>query len=267
MSESDTTTLKRQAMVLGASVGATLGGLALGLVAWMQSDAPASGESGAGSETATFYGASDAGSVRRKLKQMGLAMHNLHRSFVAPENREGIRNLSWRVHLLPFLDQKPLYRRFKFDEPWDSEHNLKLLELMPDIYKSGDADGALTRFQVLVGPHTLFEEPKKGRLRDCTDGAPHTILVIQAGTGNAVPWTKPHDLTYDPERPIGCIGEVDGGRIECVMADGKPLSVRVDIDPTTFAALATASGNEVVDAPTVRKHHDPPGTFSLLIGN
>lgn len=269
MRDSEIASAKQRAAIVGGSVGVMLGGVVLGIVAWMNSGSPASDESGAGANSDSYYGASDAGSVRRKLKQIAIGLlnfHDIHRSFVPPENRQDKRNLSWRVHLLPHLDQKPLYDKFKFDEPWDSEHNLKLLKEMPDIYKSGDENDALTRFQVLVGPHTLFATQKDGRVRDCTDGARHTILVVQSGSEKAIPWTKPHDLQYDQANPIGCIGEVDGNRIESVTVDGKPLSVRTNIAAEIFASLATASGNEVIDAETVRRDHDPPVTFSMLIG-
>jgi hypothetical protein len=267
MRDSEIASAKQRAAIVGGSVGVMLGGVVLGIVAWMNSGSPTSDEPGA--DSGSYYGATDAGSVRRKLKQIAIGMlnfHDIHRSFVPAENRQDKRNLSWRVHLLPHLDQKPLYDKFNLDEPWDSEHNLKLLTEMPDIYKSGDENDALTRFQVLVGPHTLFATQRDGRVRDCTDGARHTILVVQSGLDKAIPWTKPHDLPYDPENPIGCIGDVEGKRIETVTVDGKPLSVRTNIAAETFASLATASGNEVLDAETVRRDHDPPATFSMLIG-
>ncbi len=69
------------------------------------------------------------------LKQIGLAMHNYHdthRSFptVANFDKAGKPLLSWRVQLLLFLDQAELYKEFHLDEPWDSEHNKKLIAKM-----------------------------------------------------------------------------------------------------------------------------------------
>ena len=75
-----------------------------------------------------------------KLRQIGLAIRSFENTYgqlpIGESNRQtpvryrdGKPLLSWRVHLLPFLAQDPLYGRFKLDEPWDSEHNLKLLEL------------------------------------------------------------------------------------------------------------------------------------------
>ena len=41
-------------------------------------------------------------------------------------SKDGKPFLSWRVALLPYLEQIPLYNKFKLDEPWDSPHNKAL---------------------------------------------------------------------------------------------------------------------------------------------
>ena len=37
--------------------------------------------------------------------------------------------------MLPYLGEDALYKEFKLDEPWDSEHNRKLLARMPAVFK------------------------------------------------------------------------------------------------------------------------------------
>src|SRR5262245_23505539 len=72
------------------------------------------------------------------LKQIGLALHAFHDvhqhlppAFVTgPDNRPWH---SWRVLLLPFIDQAALYTRYKFDEPWDGPGNRTLLYEMPAL--------------------------------------------------------------------------------------------------------------------------------------
>ena len=59
------------------------------------------------------------------LKQIGLAMHNFHDSYggfpaAYSTDKNGKPLLSWRVHILPFVEGQALYRQFKLDEPWDS---------------------------------------------------------------------------------------------------------------------------------------------------
>ncbi len=78
------------------------------------------------------------------LKQIGLAMHNFHdvnNKLPAQANYEGKKPLlSWRVHLLPYLGEAELYNEFHLDEPWDSPHNKKLIEKMPQVYKNPSID-------------------------------------------------------------------------------------------------------------------------------
>ena len=74
------------------------------------------------------------------LKQIGLAFHNFHDAYrtlpaAAGLNDDGEPMLSWRVALLPFLEEAALYEEFHLDEPWDSEHNITLLERMPAVYR------------------------------------------------------------------------------------------------------------------------------------
>jgi RNA polymerase sigma factor (sigma-70 family) len=102
------------------------------------------------------------------LKLIALAMHNrqdTYRSFPASAiyGKNGKPLLSWRVELLPFLEQDNLYKQFHLDEPWDSEHNKKLLDKMPDIFHvPGQKDKTGTFYQVFVGEGTMFEQVKDG---------------------------------------------------------------------------------------------------------
>ncbi len=74
------------------------------------------------------------------LKQLGLAMHNYHsvnQTFPpAIHAKDGKPLLSWRVFMLPFVEQQRLYERFHLDEPWDSLHNKQLIAEMPDVFRS-----------------------------------------------------------------------------------------------------------------------------------
>ena len=81
------------------------------------------------------------------LKQIGLAMHNyhdVHRTLPPAYHADASDRplLSWRVLILPYLEQDALYREFHLNEPWDSDHNKKLIERIPAVYQSpGSAAG------------------------------------------------------------------------------------------------------------------------------
>src|SRR5262245_326487 len=97
------------------------------------------------------------------LKQILLAMHNYHdANGHFPHNildDNGKPLLSWRVHLLPYLEAENLYKRFKLDEPWDSENNKKLLAEMPDVFRVGfePKDTTKTYYQAFAGPGKVLE--------------------------------------------------------------------------------------------------------------
>jgi Protein of unknown function (DUF1559) len=118
--------------------------------------------------------------------------------------------LSWRVAILPFLDENALYSQFNLDEPWDSAWNRGLLKRMPAVYRTPlppgeSAQPHTTFYQVFVGPGTAFEPRAKLQTpRDFPDGIRDTILLVEAGI--PVPWTKPEDLNYDPKGPLPPLG-------------------------------------------------------------
>jgi hypothetical protein len=219
--------------------------------------------------------ADDVNAVRNKLRHIGIAMHNYHdtrRSFPpgrgnprargvdARQQPPGQQLLSWRVHLLPFLEQQPLYDRFHLNEPWDSPHNIALLELMPDIYRSGSESGGNTRFVVFTGERMLFPAPDSGRpgagLQMCRDGTSNTLLVIHSGGGKTVPWTKPEDVPYLPDAPLGEVGLVND-RFEAVLASAAPISLPGEVKRETVRYLATPMGNEIVDGQGLVRRYSP----------
>jgi len=111
--------------------------------------------------------------------------------------------LSWRVSILPYIEEEALYRQFKLDEPWNSEHNLKLLARMPKIYESPNLPPVpgMTYYKAFSGPGAVLESGRRISFpRDIPDGASRTIMVIEAGP--AVPWTKPEDNPFDPKKPL-----------------------------------------------------------------
>jgi len=162
--------------------------------------------------------------------------------------------LSWRVALLPFLDGGDLHRQFRLNEPWDSPHNLDLLGRMPAVYAdpaapAGQAARGLTTVQTLAGTGTAFSAPDKAiAAGPISDGVSRTIAIVEALPDNAVPWTKPDDIEFDPERPLAGVGNPRrvGGMFAAGFFDGHTRMIEADVDPEVFRALVTPSGGETV---------------------
>jgi|GEM_PF-1514583 len=193
------------------------------------------------------------------MKQIGIAFHNFHEVYKRfpvgefPEGglikyKDGKPLLSWRVYLLPFIEQQPLFSQFKLDEPWDSPHNMALLDEMPDVYKSpSSADGTnKTRYLAPVGPSSILGEKRIVRFRDISDGTANTAMLVEAGEDKAVPWTKPEDLTYDPKNPVGSLGKI-GDSLTILMADGSVWKLKTTIDAATLLNLFQRNDGNIVD--------------------
>jgi prepilin-type processing-associated H-X9-DG protein len=203
---------------------------------------------------------------QNNMKQIGLAFHNYNDTYAmlpaqAICDQNGKPLLSWRVAILPFIEQDQLYKQFKLDEPWDSEHNKKLIALMPETYKlPGDKvkhELASTYYQVFVGPHAAFEIPQKADFKSVgltlgptripasfPDGTSNTIWFAEAA--NAVPWTKPEDLTYDPMKAPPKLGFFFNNRCNVGFVDGSVRSLRKDLKDETWHLLIQRDDGQVL---------------------
>jgi Protein of unknown function (DUF1559) len=185
------------------------------------------------------------------LKQIGLAMHNHHDTFgTFPTNiktKDGKLGLSWRVAVLPALEDGKLYEQFKLDEPWDSDHNSKLIEKIPNVYAPvrGKADKGQTFYQMFAGKQTVLGPPGEGvGLAAITDGLSNTFMVVEAG--KAVTWTKPDDIPYDGKE-VPRLGGMFDGKFHAVFADGAVYRFKKDAPAETLRRFITRSDGEVVD--------------------
>jgi len=185
------------------------------------------------------------------LKQIALAMHNFH----AANNRfppavlmgpDGKTPHSWRVALLPYLEQGNLYRQYRLDEPWDGPNNRQLLAKLPAIYRAprelpGSSNAS---YFVLTGPETIFDGPQGSGMADIRDGTSNTLLVVECKRD--IPWTKPEDIPYDPRKPLPELGGCYEDLFIAAMADGSVRALPKTTDEQTLRALISKAGGEVV---------------------
>ena len=121
-------------------------------------------------------------SSARKAARCTQSMNNMRQLMLAMLNHESAAGafparaifdkqakplLSWRVQMLPYLDQAALYKQFHMDEPWDSEHNRKLIPLMPAEFRnpSGNAGQGKTQYLGVSGKGLMFEGSKGRKVR------------------------------------------------------------------------------------------------------
>jgi type II secretory pathway pseudopilin PulG len=179
------------------------------------------------------------------MRQIGLSMHNYHdvnqRFPASSYDKDGKPLLSWRVHVLPYLEGQNLYEQFHLDEPWDSEHNRQLIAQMPAVYQnpslgSENTQGKTTYLQV-TGKGALFNGKKGPSFAEISDGTSNTIAVVEADPGKAADWTKPDDLKLDPENPTAGLGGLRGGQFMALFCDGSVRMISTSIDKNTLKYL------------------------------
>ncbi len=194
--------------------------------------------------------AADRMRAMNQLKQIGLAMHGYHdRQGTFPPaalaNKKGEALLSWRVLLLPYVDEQKLFREFNLEEPWDSPNNKKLLARRPKVFEPvrKDPGGGATFYQVFHGKGAGFEGNRGLGVREFRDGTSNTILVVEAA--DAVPWTKPADVPFDPKKPLPKLGAMFDDVFLTAFADGSVRSVRKTIAEKVLRAVITRAGGEV----------------------
>lgn len=191
------------------------------------------------------------GRLTRKMMMIGVAMHNYHdavRRFPSGVANAGEESrLSWRAHLLPYLDEAHLYDQFKLDEPWDSPHNIKLANQVPGIYHvSGTAENK-TVIHVFVGENTPFGLEKGPTMADIRDMTSNTIMAVIGTPDTAAPWTKPGGIPFDSQDPFRHVAEVDGA-YRVLMMDGSPELLSAETSRHMLANLIMHRDGQEVDA-------------------
>jgi prepilin-type processing-associated H-X9-DG protein len=214
------------------------------------------------------------------LKQIGLAMHNFASAngqfppavIFGPDGKPWH---SWRVLLLPFLEQMALYNAYDFSQPWDSPKNKPLIDKMPSVYRDpiyGDARESYTNYAAFVGPNAIFrpagaqqKDPKNLPLaqggvgfQNITDGTSNTVMVSSVEPARKIPWTKPEDIDVGPAfkgfgqpggiaAPYTFRGPGGGKSAPFLFADGSVRTIGTSIHAQTLTAILTCQGGEIID--------------------
>ena len=187
------------------------------------------------------------------MKQMIIALMNYHdtrgsypaHAIYSADGKKPL--LSWRVAILPFIEEQELYNQFHLDEPWDSEHNKALIEKMPAVFDNPNLklSKGKTNYLAVVGKPCIFDGTKDAKkIQDITDGTSKTIILVEADANRAVDWTKPEDLKYDPKNPAAGLGKLRPGGWLAAFADGHIQFISNSIDRQFLNALFTCAGGE-----------------------
>lgn len=196
-------------------------------------------------------------SDQNNLKQIGIAFHSYHDvngniSRYAPNPRgEPNAGISWRVALLPYLEQDNIAKRFDYSSSWDAPSNRALVSIPVKVFHTPLGANPLasgeTPYRVFVGGGALLSgDAKRSSFGDIADHPGHTILVAHAT--EQVPWAAPLELPYDPNGALPALGHFGGpGWWNVCLADGAVRVVPADTPERTVRALVTRAGGEPVE--------------------
>jgi hypothetical protein len=218
---------------------------------------------------------------QNNLKMIGLAMHNFHDVYgafppavvVGPDGKPWH---SWRVLVLPFLEQQALYDQYRFDEPWNGPNNSKLLEKIPSVYRDpvhGEPMDYFTHYAAATGKGVAFSSEGAKfdgktytgggglRLHDFIDGTSNSLLIGSVSPARKIPWMKPEDVTVGEEFPApgkpdkkgketGFAAPYEAARGSAgvfLWADGSVQTILDSVPAETFRTVLTIGDGIPVD--------------------
>lgn len=231
---------------------------------------------------------------RNNMKQILIAFLNYHDSYTKfPANaiysEDGKPLLSWRVALLPYLEENFLYEMMDLRKAWNSDENdafaasyiwsyasadptdsesekiapgadypeqpgfdepkkLEPAVAMPPVAGNAPEKTFKTRYQVFVGPGSIFDQNQGNRLRDITDGTSNTIMVIETGPEKAVAWSQPADIAFEKDTDLmAAIGSPTNGKYLVGMADGSVREMTPEELKKNLRAMVTRGGGEEIN--------------------
>lgn len=201
------------------------------------------------------------------MKQIMLALlyyHDTYQCFPTAyvADDDGRPMHSWRVLILPFFEQRPLYDQYHFDEPWNGPNNSQLANEIPYAFRCLSVPKptpAITNYVLVTGDGTAWADGRAPKLDEFTDGPANTIILVEIADSD-IQWLEPRDMTLEQAMR----GINSGSRI-CIsswhpahgnndrqesanvaFADGSVANLKNDFPLAELRKLLTHQGGEKV---------------------
>lgn len=162
------------------------------------------------------------------LKQITLALHNYEAqngcfppAYVTDENGKPL--YSWRVLILPYLEQQTLYDEFDKTKAWDDPANIAISETMVSVFRSPSDEEVAedgTSYVCIVDKNSMFPVGSGRKMAEILDGTSNTIMVLEV-KGFEGSWAAPSDPTL--KQFTGAIVGDAAGQLQPAQPGGKIL--------------------------------------------
>ncbi|MGB7344750.1 MAG: DUF1559 domain-containing protein [Pirellulaceae bacterium] len=180
-----------------------------------------------------------------------------HKTYPPPAltDASGKPLVSWRVLILPYLDEDDLHAQFDLTKDWTSEVNMQAAYQMPAVFRHPDAQQGFSApesdYYLVVGANTLFPPTGPMNPQDIIDSPTQTMLVIEGNPSVTTGmWTEPVDLNF-----AKMSGQINGSRkddpgqlledgVAMATVDGRGHFLPNETSVTVFNALVTPGGGE-----------------------
>lgn len=198
----------------------------------------------------------DSEECSNNLRRIALAMHNYHDTYrclppAVITDEQGTPRYSWRVAILPFLDQTALYDRWNCEEAWDSPNNSRIGQTALSAYRCPADEGGdptETNYVMITGEETIGNLPNEAtRFADIIDGTSNTIMIVEI-VDSGIGWSEPRDLSLDElelqTNAPGGISSRHAGGVNVGLCDGSVRFVPESVSAADLRASITKGGGE-----------------------
>lgn len=194
-----------------------------------------------------------------RMRQLAIGMHNYHDSnghFPPPVLiSDSGKKYSWRVALLPYIDENQIFEQYRFDEDWNSEHNRKLTEATPAAFQHPNAIAAGSNqcsYFVITGKGTPFNGNEGTKLAQITDGTSATLMIVESKKD--VHWAEPTDIKFENGKLDSQLGGFSPGGFNGSLCDASTHFWREDMDKQYLEILIQHADGQPTNWTELQKH-------------
>jgi len=190
------------------------------------------------------------------IRSIAIALRNYETAYQAlppayTVDQDGKPLHSWRTLILPFLDERRVYKKIDLSKAWDDPVNAEAYNTNLDVFHChlADCPQSHTTYLAVVGIGSCFHPTKPRFLSEITDDHAETLMVIEVSPDKAVHWMAPADADEQTVLGLGPKSKLShASGVNAVFVDGSARFLSVNMDPLVRHALISIDASDSVTA-------------------